>query len=250
MCKQNRSTSAFTKLNSWPFHHSKPSPFLVCFSSISCSSCEVQTDHKMPLLLSSHCCTSWSRFQTAHREEILPGGPTCSAGMCHCQWTSEEAQAAFWGKHACQTDLHWKPAYTLLVCLAGTCTAVMAGSLGLAFPSSQLLNRLPLVIETSVLKTMPPLGKEEVVPLPPWMCVSSCSLWMSVVFWWPAVSDISGDFFHLFIIWKVCIFVLGVLYHPGRCWFRYCQQNSRHLQETAQCCPQPLPFCLSWFQLG
>lgn len=154
----------------------------------------------------------------------------------------EEALAAFWGKRACQADLHWKPAYTLLVCLAGTCTAVMAGSLGPAFPSSQLLNRLPLVIETSILKTIPPLGKEEVVPLLPWMCVSSCSLWMSVLFWWPAVSYISGDFFHLFIIWKVCIFVLGVLYHPGWCWFCYCQQNSRHLQETAQCCPQPLPF--------
>lgn len=80
-----------------------------------------------------------------------------------------------------------------------------------------------------------------------WRCVSNCSLWISVVFWSPAIPYISGDIFHLFITWRICICVLGVLYCPGRCWFHCCQQNSRHLQETAQRCPQLPPFCYKVF---
>lgn len=75
-----------------------------------------------------------------------------------------------------------------------------------------------------------------------WTFVRSCFLWISVVFWSPAVSYVSDEFFHLFINWRVCICVSSVLYCPGQCGFHCCQWNSRHLQETAQCCPQLLPF--------
>lgn len=75
---------------------------------------------EVPWLLSSHCCSSHSHFQTVQRQEILTGGSMCSAGTCWSRWIPKGAQAAFWGKPACWANLPAPvPSWCLCNCHSG-----------------------------------------------------------------------------------------------------------------------------------